>query len=210
LLRSVPTVIAGLNSANIMTAKNIVGVTPGSGPIFYLDPHQPTSRAMEWNAIFEKEIWSNTVVKAGFAGTHGYRLLQYYQYNSQPDAYWWYTQKGTALPTGYYSGVATRPFDNTVYGDINEITHSGWSNDTSFQVEVQHRYSHGYAFQLYYVMSNAMRAGGFGWHDQSISSSSIFLPGTVPTGDAPPDKNLNAINRLENYSRDRDIPKHRF
>ena len=210
LLRSAPTVIAGLNSANILTANNIVGVTPGSGPIFYLDPHQPTSRAMEWNAIFEKEIWSNTVVKAGFAGTHGYRLLQYYQYNSAPDAYWWYTQTGTQLPTGYYSGVARRPFDNTVYGDINEITHSGWSNDTSAQVEVQHRFSRGFAFQAFYVMSNAMRAGGFGWHDQSISSSSIFLPGMVPTGDAPPAKNLDAINRLLNYSRDSAIPKHRL
>ena len=67
-LRSAPNIIAGLNSANVMTTDNIVGVAPGSGPIYYMDPHQPTSRAMEWNGIFEKEVYSNTVVKAGFVG----------------------------------------------------------------------------------------------------------------------------------------------
>ena len=214
-LRSAPNIIAGLNSANVMTANNIAGVSPGSGPIYYLDPHQPTSRAMEWNGIFEKEVYSNTVLKAGFVGTHGYRLLQYYSYNPAPPAYVWYVTTGQPLPTGTFANTATRPFDQTVYGTIQEIEKSGWSNDTAFQVEVEHRYSKGYAFQLYYVMSNAMRAGGFGWHDQTITTSSAFLPGTVPTGDAPPAKNLNAINRLENYSRDvasgsQEVPKHRI
>jgi hypothetical protein len=197
-----------------MTANNIVGVAPGSGSIYYMDPHQPTSRAMEWNAVFEKEVYSNTVVRAGYVGTHGYRLLQYYSYNPAPSAYLWYVTTGQPTPTGTFANTATRPFDNKVYGTIQEIEKSGWSNDNAFQVEVQHRYSHGYAFQFYYVMSNALRAGGFGWHDQTITTSAVFLPGTVPTGDAPPSTKLNAINRLENYSRDvysgtQEVPKHR-
>jgi len=215
LLRSVPTVIAGKNSANVLTANNIVGVAPGSGSMYYLDPHQPTSRAMEWNGVFEKEVYANTVVKTGFVGTHGYRLNQYYSYNPSPSAYFWYVTTGQPLPAGTLANVVTRPFDKTVYGTIQEYGKYGWSNDTAFQVEVEHRYSRGYAFQFYYVMSNAFRAGGFGWHDQAITTSSIFLPGTVPTGDAPPATNLHAINRLENYSRDvysgtQEVPKHRF
>jgi hypothetical protein len=67
---------------------------------------------------------------------------------------------------------------------------------------VQHRYSKGYAFQVFYTMSNAMRAGGNGWVDQVLQAPNLFLPGAVPADD-------QARNRLLNYARDTDIPKHR-
>ncbi|MCZ2148880.1 MAG: carboxypeptidase regulatory-like domain-containing protein [Bryobacterales bacterium] len=209
-LRSAPTIIAGQNSANVMTADNIVGVTPGSGPVVYLDPHQPTSRALAWTAIFEKEVYANTVVKTGFAGTRGFRLMTYYSYNDAPAPYVWYVTTGQPLPTGIYSGVATRPWDNQVYGQIQQMGKYGWSNDVTFQAEVQHRFSKGYAFQVFYAMSNALRAGGNGWSDQIITTSKSFLPGRMPAGDAPPDKNLIPLERFQNYSRDTAIPKHRI
>src|SRR5439155_4299764 len=145
---------------------------------------------------------NNTVVKTGFVGTHGSRLAQYYSYNNNAPAYVWYTQQGVPFPTGEFANVARRPFDQTVYGTVQAFQKTGWSNNTSFQVEVEHRYSKGYAFQMFYVMSNAMRVAGDGWRDDTLPAVNEFLPGQVPT-------DTNARNRLLFYRRDSAIPKHR-
>lgn len=137
-----------------------------------------------------------------YVGTYGTRLAQYYSYNDAPNAYVWYTTTGEPLPTGEYANVATRNFDREIFGTIWQYQKTGWSNDSSFVAEVQHRFSKGYAFQLFYTMSNALRAGGNGWADDILRETNLFLPGAVPT-------DQQARNRLLNYRRDVDIPKHR-
>jgi hypothetical protein len=69
-------------------------------------------------------------------------------------------------------------------------------------VEFEHRYSKGYAFQVFYVMSNAMRVAGDGWRDDILRPANYYMPGAVPEDDA-------ARNRLLYYRRDTGIPKHR-
>jgi hypothetical protein len=52
LLRSVPTVIAGVNSANVLPVDKPVGITRGSGSLYYMDPNQPTaglSGTLRWS-----------------------------------------------------------------------------------------------------------------------------------------------------------------
>ncbi|MGH9718654.1 MAG: hypothetical protein ACRD8O_00445, partial [Bryobacteraceae bacterium] len=129
-------------------------------------------------------------------------LAQYYSYNDAPNAYVWYVTTGLPLPTGEFANVATRNFDREVFGTIWQYQKTGWSNDNSFVAEVQHRYSKGYAFQVFYTMSNALRAGGNGWADDILRETNLYLPGAVPT-------DQQARNRLLNYRRDTDIPKHR-
>jgi hypothetical protein len=53
-LRAAPNVVAGLNSANVLNLSSVT-LAPGSGQMFYLDPHQPTEKSMQWNLTFEKE-----------------------------------------------------------------------------------------------------------------------------------------------------------
>ncbi|HWQ52066.1 MAG TPA: carboxypeptidase regulatory-like domain-containing protein [Bryobacteraceae bacterium] len=203
LMRSVPTVIAGVNSSNILPVDRPVGITRGGAAVNYADPDQPTARAHEWSFLVEREVFANTVVKTGFVGTHGSRIAQYYSYNNNPPAYVWYTTTGLPFPTGEYASVARRPFENTVYGTIQSFQKSGWSNNVSYQVELEHRYSKGYAFQAFYVMSNAQRVAGDGWRDDTLVDVNQYLPGTVP-------EDQNARNRLLFYRRDSAIPKHRF
>ncbi len=202
LLRSVPAIVAGVNSSNALDATRVSGITRGSGNMYYLDPSQPTARAHEWNLIVERELFGNTVVKAGYVGTHGTRMSQWSSLNDNPPDYVWYTTTGQPLPTGAFANVARRPFDQEVYGTIQRYQKTGWSNDSSFQVEVEHRYSKGYAFQMFYVMSNAMRVAGDGWRDDIIRPTNQYLPGLVPVDEA-------TRNRLVFYRRDADIPKHR-
>ncbi len=202
LLRSVPQVVAGANSKDALDLSRVTGITRGSGTVYYLDPNQPTARAHEWNLTVEREILANTSVKVSYAGTHGVRLAQYYSYNDAANAYIWYTTTGEPMPTGEFANVARRNFDKQVFGTIWQYQKTGWSNNSSIIVEAQHRYSKGYAFQAFYTMSNALRAGGDGWRDDILPETNLYLPGAVPT-------DQQARNRLLFYRRDSAIPKHR-
>ncbi|HUS07083.1 MAG TPA: TonB-dependent receptor [Bryobacteraceae bacterium] len=202
LLRSVPTIVAGVNSNNILDPNKVTGITRGGGGLFYLDPHQPTARAHQWNMLVEREIFANTVVKFGYIGTHGMRMSQWYTYNDNSPAYVWYTRTGEPFPTGEYANVARRPFDQQLFGTMQRYQKTGWSNFNGMQLEFEHRYSKGHAFQVFYVMSNALRVAGDGWRDDVLRPASYYLPGTVPEDDA-------ARNRLLFYRRDTGIPKHR-
>ena len=145
---------------------------------------------------------NNTGVKVSYVGTHGTRMAQYYSYNDAANAYVWYASTGLPMPTGEFANVARRNFDQELFGTIWQYQKSGWSNDSSIVAEIQHRYSKGYAFQVFYVMSNALRSGGNGWADDVLPTSNLYLPGAVP-------EDQNARNRLLFYRRDTDIPKHR-
>ncbi|MBS1830433.1 MAG: TonB-dependent receptor [Acidobacteria bacterium] len=201
-LRSVPTVIAGQNSRDILDLNSPTGITRGSFLTSYFSPNQPTSRAHEWNITFEREIMENTVLRFGYVGTHGSRLDMFYSYNQSPNDYVWFKTTGLPRPTGTFSGTATRAFETTLFGDIEEYRKTGWSNSQNFQFEVQRRYAKGYAFQIFYVLSNSLKAAGNGWSDDILPSSNTFLPGAVP-------EDLGARARLLFYQRDIEIPQHR-
>ena len=201
-LRSVPNVIAGVNSKDALNVNNVSGITRGSGSMYFLNPRQPTARAHEWNMFLEREILHNTVAKIGYVGTHGMRMSQFYSFNDNAPGYVWYNTTKQPFPTGAFSGVARRPFDQELYGTMQRYQKTGWSNFNGIQAEIEHRYSKGYAFQLFYVMSNALRAAGDGWRDDTLRAPNVFAPGIVPSDDA-------ARNRLLNYRRDAGIPKHR-
>jgi hypothetical protein len=96
-----------------------------------------------------------------------------------------------------------RPYDQTVYGTLQEYRKTGWSNFNGITLEAERRYSGGYGFQFFYNMGNALAAGGEQWVSSEILREvNQFLPGAVPA-------DYNARNRLMSYRRDIDVPKHR-
>ncbi|MBS1826104.1 MAG: TonB-dependent receptor [Acidobacteria bacterium] len=202
LMRSVPTVIAGQNSATVIDLNRAGGIARGSGVMYHFDPNQPTARAHEWNLLVERELFDNTSLRVGYVGTHGARMNQWYSYNNNPTDYVWFTRTGEPLPTGAFASVARRSFDQTTLGTMQEYRKTGWSNSQNFTFEVQRRYAKGIGFQVFYTLSNAMRVAGDGWRDDSMLEPNIFLPGAVP-------EDYNARNRLLNYRRDISVPKHR-
>jgi hypothetical protein len=134
-----------------------------------------------------------------YIGNHSADLPQWYSYNQPAPSYIWYTTTGQPLPTGTYANVATRPFDQQVLGTIQEYTNTGWGNVQSFDFELEHRYSKGYAYAVSYVLSNAMSTSA----NSSVPSANQFLPGTVPT-------DYHQLDKFYNYDRDTAIPKHRL
>ncbi|MCC6589207.1 MAG: carboxypeptidase regulatory-like domain-containing protein [Bryobacterales bacterium] len=201
-LRSVPNIVAGVNSSQVLDVNRVTGITRGSGSLYYMDPNQPTARAHQWNFMIERELFSNTVAKVGYIGTHGTRMSQWYSLNDNQPGYVWYQTTKQPFPTGEFANVARRLYDQQVYGAMQRYQKTGWSNFNGIQLEFEHRYSKGYAFQVFYVMSNAMRVAGDGWRDDTMRPAAYYLPGAVPTDD-------QARNRLLYYRRDTGIPKHR-
>jgi hypothetical protein len=202
-LRSVPTVIGGVNSANVLDLAQPGSVGRGSFRTSYFRPDQPTTRAHEWNLTLEREIMDETMVRASYIGTHGSRLEQFYTYNQAPNSYVWFVNTGLPLPAGEYSDVARRNFDKVNLGDVEEYRKTGWSNYNGVQFEIQRHYSKHFGFHVFYVVGNTFRAGGNGWDDDFLQEPNMFIAGSVPA-------DLDERNRFLNYRRDTQIPKHRL
>jgi hypothetical protein len=203
LLRSVPTTVAGVNSQNAISLDRVPGINPGSAQASYFAPQLPDSRIHTWNFTLEKDIAANMVVRARYVGNHGGYLEQYYRYNDPTPDYVWYRTTEQPLPTGLYSNVARRPFDQTVWGNILEYRKTSWSNYNGVELELERRYKNGLGFQLFYVVGNALGLTTSGNTDTNTQlAPNQFLPGTVPV-------DYDQRNRLLNYQRDPSIPKHR-
>ncbi len=205
LMRSVPTVVAGVNSRDVVSLSNpksVLGITRGSASVLSFDPQQPTSRTHDWNFTLEKEVMVNTVVRAAYIGNAGRYLDQSRSVNSSMPDLIWYKTTGLPLPTGEYSGVARRSWDQTVYGGLSVYQKSGFSNYHGWQLEFERRYTKGYGFQVFYVGGNALTCTGMAELAGGIAEENQFLPGAVPT-------DWRERNRFYNYVRDTSIPKHR-
>ncbi len=202
LLRTAPTVYAGVNSRNVIDLGNASSISRGSSGVPYFDPHQPDAQVQDWNLTLEKELMANTVARVAYIGNHSAHLNQNYLYNENTPDYIWFVTTGQALPTGAYANVARRPFDQEVFGSYSEYRKTGWSNYGGMQFELERRYHKGYGFQLYYLINNSLASVGYPTTANNVPGTNQFLPGTVP-------EDYDQRNRFLNYGRDTGVPKHR-
>src|SRR5690606_29145047 len=119
-MRSVPSVIAGVNSRDAINLENVNSIVRGTPSAYFFAPDQPDTRVHDWNLTLEKELVSNTVVRASFVGNHTSHLQLQRELNTAMPDYVWYATTGQPLPTGEYANVARRAYDQTVYGSLNE------------------------------------------------------------------------------------------
>lgn len=202
-IRSAPTIIAGVNSSNVIDLNSPPPLGRGAQGVNFFDPSQPTSKAHQWNFTVEKQVWKSTVLRAAYVGTHGSDLEQMVSYNGQSNNYIWFATTGKPLPTGQYASTARRVMNQTDYGDVNGYSKIGYSNYNGINLQMERRFDKGFAFQVFYVMSNAFRVGGEGWEGPALAPAETFMPGAVPT-------DRDDRNRFLNYERDTTVPKHRL
>jgi len=62
-LRSVPAVIAGVNSRDAIDPSKPGGVTRGGFRTSYFDPEQPSTRSQQWNLTLEREVTESAVLR---------------------------------------------------------------------------------------------------------------------------------------------------
>jgi hypothetical protein len=203
LLRTVPTIFAGVNSNNTVNINGSAGLGIGTA-VRALDTKQPSLRIHEWNLAIEKQIAKTTVLRFRYTGKHGVNSDQLYEINPAPNDYIWYVTTGDPTPTGTLSNVARRPYDSQAYTEVRLLQKSGYINSSMFSAEVERRFSKGLSFQAFYTLTNALRLAGNSFRDDvAVSHPSAYLPGAVPT-------NFNELNRFLYYDRETAIPKHRI
>ena len=210
LLRSPLTTIAGLNSQNVVNSNSVNALLPGISLGETLNSKYPPAHVREANATIEQPWRDGSVFRLTYVFTHGYNLDQNYQYNNAPSTYVWETATGTTPPTGTFASVATRPYDQTVWGGNVISMKTGWSNDSALQVNYQRPFKHGFGYQIFYVYSRAFRVGGNTFRDNTLYPAANFAPGVLPAGlDTGTILNPSrALNRYENYKVDTAIPMH--
>lgn len=208
LLRTPLAVIAGQNSANVVNTGGTNSILPGINQNFF-NPHFPPNYVTQANFTIEQPLKWSSFLRVTYLFDHGLNLTQPDAFNTGPSSYVYEEATGQLPPTGVYSTIATDPYNQTLYGSgLIEEDKNGYSNDSSLQLNYQHLYKSGYAFQIYYVYSRAMRMGGAETGDTSIYPAADYIPGVSPTQGTLPWQTSKALNRFQNYQIDSAIPEH--
>ena len=193
-LRTVPQYVAGVNTpSSIIDVNDTRLITRGSFSGTRIDPNLVDPMVHDWNLTIEKEIMRNTVLRVGYVGNHTVNQSALVNGNTSTPSYIWYATTKTPTPTGEFASVATRPYDQQVFGNVDTLSPVGFSWYNGVQLGIERRFDKGVGYQLFYDMANALEATG------SVSGLNQFLPGEAPT-------DVHDRMRFLNYHREGDPP----
>lgn len=160
-----------------------------------LDPNQwADDRMQEWTLTLQRQLAQNFILKLSYTGNHGSNLQQNWDYNAPLSRLNYQASTGQLAPTLAY----LRQFDPnwSMTGTNGVLRHNGYSNSTSFQVELDKRLSNGLSFQVFYAHTHALSTsdgGGasFGGGNINASSSgSSSTQGGGTTGSVPANEEI--------------------
>ena len=163
-------------------------------------------RAQSWHFTLEREIMQNTSVRLSYIGNHSTGMEQKFSVGSREAQYNYILRTKTAPPSNL---DMLRVNKNWNFGNATNKT--GFSNSTSFQAEVERRYSGGLAMQWFYVYNKTLTtsdAGGFTSGGGSINSTNgVFqVPENIQILGGG---NMSYDERLRlGYQRTTNIPAH--
>ena len=137
-----------------VNVNGIVPLTTTSKGIFLFDPHQwADDRMQQWNITLEHELMKNTSLRLSYIGNHGSNLEQRLAFNSAEAGLNYEMRTGLVALPGAAGADSRRPNPNWQGTDE---AHVGYSNATSFQAEIQRRFSAGLSFQLFYTYNHTL------------------------------------------------------
>jgi Carboxypeptidase regulatory-like domain len=197
------TPVAGINAdvinTNVTSVSTSGAILPGFG-LTAGDPDRKPDFARETNLTVEQPFKGGSALRVSWVWTHGSNLDNPYYMNYSPSAYVWETNTGTLPPNGgastigtdQYASTALGPWNNITYGAFNWSEKTGYSNENDLQVNYQHQFSHGYAWQVQYVWARAFRFGDNSTRDSIVyptqdyaTNSSAVTTTTSPAGESP-------------------------
>ncbi|MGD0479090.1 MAG: carboxypeptidase-like regulatory domain-containing protein [Terracidiphilus sp.] len=162
--------VMGVNTANVINTSSTNGILPGIADES-VSPDSPPQFITEVNFTVEQQLKGNSALRVSWIWTHATNLAFQHVYNNALSTYAWEIATGTTPPTGGYSVIGTPqqntysstalgPYDQTTWGGNEVETRTGWSNDNLAQITYQRIFHHGVAYQISYVFSRDLRAGG--------------------------------------------------
>ncbi|RPJ61587.1 MAG: carboxypeptidase regulatory-like domain-containing protein [Acidobacteria bacterium] len=131
------------------------------------DPNVRPANVQQWSLILEQQLFTQTVVTAGYIGQHGTHLIvpmPYFQRQLLPDK--------TTIASPYLAG-------NPLLASIAQISGTeacGNQRYDSLQITARQRYAKGLEYQFSYTYSKGMSdaIGYYGEGGQSASQSAYF------------------------------------
>ena len=183
--------VLGVNTANVVDSASPISILPGINT-FSASPISAPSVVTSTNFTVEQPLKGNSVLRVSWVWTHATNLDIDYYPNYHPSTFQWEMAHGIVPPTGgasvigtpqqnTYAATATGPYDQTTWGGGNQVRlTSGWSNNNALQVNYQRLFHHGFAYQIFYVFSKDLAAGG----DSNPNANSQAV-GTVPYAGYP-------------------------
>lgn len=166
------------------------------------------NRAQEWTFTIERELMKDTALRLSYIGNHGRDLEQRFAINSIESEWNYQARTGLARP----SRADLRRLNPN--WNFNAANHTGFSNTTSFQAEVERRYSNGLGFQWFYTFTHTLTttdAGGFTSGNGSVNATdgaAFQVPERIQILGAP-EMTYDQLLRLGYYNT-ANVPAHRI
>ncbi len=153
------------------------GISSTSQGIWVFDPHNwADNRMQQWTVSLEYALQKNTSLRISYIGNHGSNLEQRVALN-QPESAWNYqTRTGLEVQPGAAGADARRVDPNW---NPTMISHVGYSNSTSFQAQLQHRFSQGLSLQWFYVYSHILTTSDSGGFSDGSDGALVPLNGNI-------------------------------
>jgi carboxypeptidase family protein len=120
-----------------------------------------TPHAFNYNLTIERELPSQMILRVGYVGSHGSKLITSYTFNPTTPAG---VQSCLAIPACKADGGLNLPvqhpdfleFPGNIFGNSGQQTNGGFSNYNSLQVTLEKHMSHGLQFLSAYTYSHAL------------------------------------------------------
>ena len=173
-----------MNTGNNVIDINDTRTLPRGFSAYFLDPHIRDPQVQDWNFTIEKEIADSTVLRATYLGNHTAHILQSRDFNDSTPTYIWYAVQKQPVPTGPFANVATRPYDQQVWGTVNEYTTTAFANFNGAQLEVERRFKQGLAFQAFWVLAQYFDGSRIGAEQQLLYAGRLCRPTSRPPADS--------------------------
>jgi hypothetical protein len=196
MLRTPQQYVAGVNTpSSLININETRLLTRGSFNGIRISPDLRDPMVHDYNVTLEKEIFQDTVIRFGFVGNTTRYIQQNQNLNNTTPTFIWNYTRGAIAPPGAFANVATRPYDQTVYGNITQYNSTGktWYNGGQFEIEK--RFNRGIGFQLFYNLANTIAQTG------NVVDPRNYIPGTIPT-------DYDEVNRFMNKQRSTTAPQH--
>jgi len=133
------------------------------------------SHARAWNVTVERVLPFQTALRLSYIGNHGGDLEQRLSLNDR-EAIFNYVASTHKAPPGALDQLRVNPNWN-----FRAINRSGYSNTHSAQVEVEHRFSRGLAFQWAYTYTRSLTTSdAAGFSDGNAAINDTSRGGRVP------------------------------
>lgn len=183
-------------------------LSPGAQQVSLWDGRNwKEAHSREWHVTLEREVLPQTALRVSYIGNHGSDLEQHLALNSRESVFNYVTRTGLAPP-----GNLDQLRLNKDWNPSSVLNRTGFSNTNSGQVELEHRFAKGVAFQWFYTYTRSLNttdspgfsSGGAGINDTSQGGA---VPENIQLRGEP---NLTFDQRLRLvYYNSTEIPPHR-